>query len=119
MKIYLVQTASIKGNETLQREHFVSAKESNANGDIASVAKPDRGTNKAYLHFSSIAKEFETPILMVNSVGWCDNFLSNGLSTFWDEKGTLVGQLDEKSKGFYDTIPYAMKPTLTCIKTNS
>lgn len=91
--------------ETLQREHFVRAKENDADLYIASVAKPDRGTDKAYLHFPSIAREFKTPILMVNSVGFSDNFLSNGLSAVWNSKGELKGQLDEENEGLliYDT----------------
>lgn len=91
--------------ETLQREHFVKAKEKDAEIYIASVAKSDRGTNKAYLHFPSIAKEFNTPILMSNTIGYCDNFLSNGSSAVWNEKGQLIGQLDNKNQGIliYDT----------------
>lgn len=91
--------------ETLQREHFVKAKENGAEVYIASVAKPDKGTEKAYLHFASIAKEFNTPILMSNSIGYCDNFLSNGLSAVWNHHGQLIGQLDNKSQGIitYDT----------------
>ena len=90
--------------ETLQREHFVKAKENNADVYIASVAKPDRGTDKAYLHFPSIAKEFETPILMCNSIGDSDNFVSNGLSSIWDKKGELLRQLDRENQGllFYN-----------------
>jgi len=91
--------------ETLQREHFVKAKENNADLYIASVAKPDRGTDKAYLHFPSIAKEFETPILMCNSIGFSDNFVANGLSSIWDKKGKLLDQLDKENQGLliYDT----------------
>ena len=91
--------------ETLQREHFVHAKEHNADIYIASVAKPDRGTDKAYLHFPSISKEFQTPILMCNSIGYADNFLSNGLSSVWNKRGELIGQLDTMRQGLliYDT----------------
>lgn len=85
--------------ETLQREHFVKAKENNADVYIASVAKPDRGTDKAYLHFPSIAEEFETPILMCNSIGYSDNFVANGLSSVWNKKGELLGQLDRENQG--------------------
>jgi predicted amidohydrolase len=85
--------------ETLQREHFVKAKENNAELYIASVAKPDRGINKAYLHFPSIAKEFETPILMCNSIGYSDNFIANGLSSVWNSSGELIGQLNESDEG--------------------
>ena len=91
--------------ETLQREHFVKAKESNADLYIASVAKPDRGTDKAYLHFPSMAKEFKTPILMCNSIGYSDNFVANGLSSVWNNKGELLDQLDKENQGLlvYDT----------------
>lgn len=91
--------------ETLQRTHFVEAKEKGAVIYIASVAKPDRGLDKAYIHFPSIAKEFKTPILMANAVGYCDDFLSNGLSSVWNDKGELLHQLDENNQGIlmYDT----------------
>ncbi len=91
--------------ETLQREHFVKAKENNADLYIASVAKPDRGTDKAYLHFPSAAKEFETPVLMCNSIGFSDNFVANGLSSVWNKKGELLDQLDKENQGLliYDT----------------
>ena len=85
--------------ETLQREHFIKAKNNNADLYIASVAKPDRGTDKAYLHFPSIAKEFETPILMCNSIGYSDNFIANGLSSIWNEKGELLDHLNEENQG--------------------
>ena len=91
--------------ETLQREHFIKAIENKADIYIASVAKPDRGIKKAYVHFPSIAKEFNIPILMANCVGFCDNFLSNGKSAVWNRKGELMAQLDEQNQGLlvYDT----------------
>ena len=85
--------------ETLQREHFINAIENEANIYIASVAKPDRGVTKAYLHFPSIAREFNIPILMSNCVGYCDNFMSNGKSSVWNKKGDLLKQLDEENQG--------------------
>jgi len=85
--------------ETLQREQFVRAKKNNFDIFIASVSKSKRGTDKSYLHFPSVAKEFETPILMSNSVGYCDNFLSNGLSSVWNKRGELIGQLDKENQG--------------------
>ncbi|OJJ14867.1 hypothetical protein BKI52_40640 [marine bacterium AO1-C] len=91
--------------ETLQRAHFVNAAENNADIYIASVAKPDRGVNKAFVHFPSITREFNTPILMSNCVGYCDNFLSNGQSSVWNNQGELMGQLDQENQGIliYDT----------------
>ncbi len=91
--------------ETLQRAHFVKAVQTNADLYIASVSKPDRGTHKAYVHFPLVAKEFEIPILMCNSIGDSANFVANGLSSVWNKKGELLGQLDKDTQGFliYDT----------------
>lgn len=91
--------------ETLKREHFTQAVENKADIYIASVAKPDRGIEKAYLHFPSMAKEFNIPILMSNCIGCCDNFLSNGKSAAWNRGGELMAQLDEQNQGLliYDT----------------
>lgn len=85
--------------ETLQREHFLKAIENKADIYIASVAKPERGTDKAYLHFSALAKEFKTPILMCNSIGYSDNFIANGLSSVWNKNGELLKQLDKEGQG--------------------
>ncbi len=91
--------------ETLQREHFIKAVENNADVYIASVAKPERGKEKAYVHFPSMGKEFNIPILMSNCVGYCDNFMSNGKNAVWNKDGKLVAQLDEKNQGLliYET----------------
>ena len=91
--------------ETLQEQHFKKTYEEGADIYIASVAKSQSGISKAYGHFPTVAKAFETPILMTNSVGHCDNFLSVGQSAVWNEKGELVGQLDGQNQGFliFDT----------------
>lgn len=85
--------------ETLQREHFLQAKENGADIYIASVAKPQGGIDKAYSYFPKIAEEFSTPILMSNCVGYCDNFLSTGQSAIWNKNGVLVEQLDNEKQG--------------------
>lgn len=91
--------------ETLQREHFLNAKDQGTDIYIASVAKPNGGIEKAYKHFPQIAAEFNTPILMSNCVGHCDNFMSVGQSAVWNKKGHLIEQLDTKNQGLliYDT----------------
>lgn len=91
--------------ETLQREHFLNTNEKGANIYIASVAKPKGGIEKAYYHFPKIANEFNTPILMSNCVGHCDNFISVGQSAVWNKKGKLIEQLDINNQGLliYDT----------------
>lgn len=92
--------------ETLQREHFVRAISTGAEIYIACVAKPDKGIRKAYSHFELISKEFNTPIMMVNSVGYCDNFLSGGMSAVWNKDGELLVALDSVNSGLiiYDTL---------------
>jgi predicted amidohydrolase len=91
--------------ETLQEAHFRNAHKNGADIYIASVAKSQGGIDKAYTYFPTVAKAFETPILMANAVGYCDNFLSVGQSAIWNEKGKLVGQLDAQNQGFliFDT----------------
>lgn len=91
--------------ETLQREHFLKAKNQGTDIYITSVAKPKGGIEKAYKHFPQIANEFNTPILMSNCVGNCDNFMSVGQSAVWNEKGELAEQLDANNQGLliFDT----------------
>ncbi len=92
--------------ETLQRNHFEKAIENKANIYIASVAKSGSSLKKAYSYFPNISAEFNTPILMANSVGKCDNFMSVGQSSIWNKQGTLVNKLDYKNQGIliYDTL---------------
>ncbi|MEZ4978635.1 MAG: carbon-nitrogen hydrolase family protein [Chitinophagales bacterium] len=91
--------------ETLQREHFLNAKNQNIDIYIASVAKAKGGIEKAYHHFPKMANEFNTPILMSNCIGPCDNFMSVGQSAVWNKKGELIEQLDVENQGLliYDT----------------
>ncbi len=91
--------------ETLKREHFLSAKERGIDIYIASVAKPKNGIKKAYEYFPKLSKEFETPILMSNCIGHCDNFISIGQSAVWNRQGELLGQLGSNKQGLltYDT----------------
>lgn len=91
--------------ETLQAEHFLNAINQGADIYIASVAKPKGGIEKAYKYFPQIASEFNTPVLMSNSVGPCDNFISTGQSAVWNKKGELTAQLDSNNQGLliYDT----------------
>ena len=85
--------------ETLQREHFLNASKKDADIYIASVAKPKGGIEKAHKHFPQIANEFNTPILMSNCIGHCDNFMSVGQSAVWNKKGELIEQLNNNNQG--------------------
>ena len=91
--------------ETLQRAHFLNANKQGVDIYIASVAKPKGGVERAYTHFSAIAQEFATPILMSNCVGYCDNFMSVGQSAVWNKKGDVLAQLDSNNQGYLYMIP--------------
>lgn len=79
--------------ETLRETHFVEAKHHQADVFIASVAKPDRSMSKAFIHFPTMAQSYQIPIAMVNCVGPCDDFVSNGQSAVWDSNGDVVARL--------------------------
>lgn len=85
--------------ESLQPSHISNAIALGADIYIASVAKPERGMEKALEYFPAVAKQYNIPILLVNSVGFCDNFMSVGKSSVWSEKGDLLAQLDSSSQG--------------------
>ena len=91
--------------ESLQSDHAEKAHKLGANVYLASVAKPANGVEKAYKHYPAIAKQYGMPVLMANSVGFCDNFLSVGKSAVWTKEGELVGQFDDKTEGvlLFDT----------------
>ena len=91
--------------ESLQKEHFIDAYKQDMSIYIASVAKPQKGIEKAAAHFPIMAKEFQIPIIMANCVGYCDNFWSVGQSAAWNKEGECLGNLDAENQGilFYDT----------------
>lgn len=91
--------------ESLQPTHSENAYQLGADVYIASVAKPENGVAKAFVHYPKIAKQFAMPVLMSNCIGFCDNFLSAGNSSVWTKDGELVGQLDDKTEGIliFDT----------------
>lgn len=85
--------------ESLQSTHVEDAFKLGADVYLASVAKPANGVVKAFNHYPTIAKQYAMPVLMANSIGYCDNFLSVGHSAVWTKEGKLVGQLDDKTEG--------------------
>ncbi len=91
--------------ESLQPEHAEKANKLGADIYIASVAKSQNGINKAMSYFPETAMTYSMPVLMSNSIGHCDNFMSAGQTSIWNEKGILIGQLDDKNEGLliFDT----------------
>ena len=70
-----------------------------ANIYLASVAKSQKGINKAKAYFPKAAKQHSIPILMANCFGYCDNFQSVGQSAVWNKAGEMIGQLSDKEAG--------------------
>lgn len=81
------------------KAHAASAMENSAAFYLASVAKTADGVEKAHKRLAYIAKENKIPVLMVNSVGPNDDFISAGQSAVWDAKGTLVGAMNTTEEG--------------------
>ena len=85
--------------ESLQASHAKTAYDLGARVYLASVTKSQNGINKAYAHYPAIAQQYQIPVLMVNCVGYCDNFESMGNSAVWNTKGELVAALDNSNEG--------------------
>jgi len=91
--------------ESLREDHLLKATQLGADIYIASVAKPQKGIEKAQAHFPNMAKKYSIPILMSNCVGKCDDFIGAGQSAVWDSNGKLKGILDSEKEGLliFDT----------------
>ena len=85
--------------ESLLPKHAEKAFELEANVYVAAVAKPAKDIKKAIEYFPNVAKKYSMTILLSNSVGPCDNFQSGGKTSIWNNKGQLLGQLDDANEG--------------------
>lgn len=85
--------------ESLQPDHAAHAYGLGTDIYLASVAKSQNGISKAYTHYPKIARQYSIPVLMANSVGYCDNFLSVGQSGVWSKNGQLLAQLNDMDEG--------------------
>lgn len=85
--------------ESLLKEHSEQCFKNGAKIYIASVAKSAEGVEKAFKHFPDVASKYGMTVLMSNSIGPSDNFLSAGKTSIWNDKGLLVGQLNDVDEG--------------------
>lgn len=92
--------------ESLQNSHVEKANDHGANVYMATVAKHTKGLKQAMNHFPKVAKKYGMTVLMSNLVGPSDDFISVGQSAIWNNKGTLVGQLNDLQEGWlmFDTV---------------
>jgi len=100
-----IQIAPAICYESLQERHLQKAVQAGAHIYLASVAKGQKGIDKAMMHLSAMAKKYGLPILMSNAVGYCDNFMCSGQSGVWNDKGELLEQLNNEEEGLllFDT----------------
>ncbi len=80
-------------------QHSENAFKNSATIYITSVAKTVNGVEKAVKSLSNIAHNYSMTVLMSNCIGKCDNFESSGTSSVWNNKGLLVGQLNDINEG--------------------
>jgi len=80
-------------------EHSTGAHKNGAEIYITSVAKTATGMEKAIESLSTIAEKYAMLTVISNCVGYCDDFECGGRTSIWDNKGKLLGQLDDREEG--------------------
>lgn len=80
-------------------EHHLKAARTGADFYIASVAKTTHGIEEAMDKLSQIARKYQFTVLMANACGTCDGEECAGRTSLWNNRGKLVGQLDEEEEG--------------------
>jgi len=72
---------------------------------VASVSKTAKGVEKAVSQLNEIAAKYGMTVLMSNSVGLCEDGECAGSSAVWNNKGILLGQLNDTDEGIlmFDT----------------
>ena len=85
--------------ESLQEEHHIEAAATGAHIYLASVAKSASGMERAQNILENMAKKYSINVVLVNSIGYCDDFLSSGQSAIWTSTGEMIVQLDAVNQG--------------------
>jgi predicted amidohydrolase len=80
-------------------QHVQDAHERGAAIYLASVAKTAKGVMNARATLAGYAGRYSMTVLLVNSVGMCEDGLCAGQSCAWNKKGQLMGQLDDSNEG--------------------
>lgn len=79
--------------------HSEDAYKAGASIYLTSVAKTPSGVQKAAVSLATIAANYSMTVLMANCVGQCDGEACGGKSAIWNNKGVLMGQLDDTNEG--------------------
>ncbi|WP_372653058.1 carbon-nitrogen hydrolase family protein [Draconibacterium sp.] len=94
--------------------HWEYASQNNATIYIASVLSSVAGIEAEIKKLSGMAKTKNMVTLMSNYVGSSGGYECAGRSSVWNEKGELMGQLDEKTEGLllFDTETKEIKTVI-------
>lgn len=86
-------------------EHSVNAYSNRADIYLASVAKTAAGMEKAIEILSGIACTYSMTVLVVNSIGLCEDGMCAGGSSIINDQGEVIAELfdDEEAMLIYDT----------------
>lgn len=86
-------------------QHAKDAFKNDAKFYLASVAKSVNGVEHAHKRLLEIARQYRMTALMSNCVGMANGAECAGQSAVWNNKGLLLGQLDNKNEGIliFDT----------------
>jgi predicted amidohydrolase len=92
-------------HEIFVSAHVEAASENGAQLYLASVAKTAGGVAKAEKRLSTLAKEYGMVVLVANCVGPCNGEVGGGKSAIWNNRGELIGQLNDTEEGvlLFDT----------------
>jgi predicted amidohydrolase len=80
-------------------EHSESAYKNGAQIYIASVAKTVKGVERSMVQLGDIASKFGMTVLLSNCVGMSEDGECGGRSSAWNNKGILLGQLNDTGEG--------------------
>ncbi|MBV4358660.1 carbon-nitrogen hydrolase family protein [Pinibacter aurantiacus] len=80
-------------------EHTANAFKNGENIYIASVSKTKKGIDKTLPTLAGIASTHKATVLLSNAIGTEDGGQSAGHSSAWDNKGVLLGQMNEVDEG--------------------
>lgn len=80
-------------------EHAANVYEEEADIYLVSEAKTVTGVEKAINTLTDISRRYGMAVLMSNCVGVCDKVVCGGRSAVWDNKGTLVSELEADNEG--------------------
>jgi len=91
--------------ESLLPRHSENAFKHKSSIYMASVAKSQKGIDKAKRYYELLAKQYAMPVLLSNCIGSCDNFEAAGATAVWDRTGRLLSQIAKEEEGviLYDT----------------